>query len=126
MRWLVMPFLRYADFRGRSGRKEFWTFFGLSVAVIFLTVIAAGLSTDTSTVTQPKTPGANASPAGAIGYLFWWLASIVPWFAVQVRRLHDQGRSGWLSLVSVGGYLAVGFGAMLPAALLFVIAMAWC
>jgi uncharacterized membrane protein YhaH (DUF805 family) len=124
MRWLVMPFLRYADFKGRSGRTEFWTFFGLSVAAFFLTVVATGLSTDVSTVTQPKAPGANASPAGVIGYMLWWLASIVPWFAAQVRRFHDQGRSGWLCLIGVGGYVAVGFGAMPVAGILFLAAMA--
>jgi uncharacterized membrane protein YhaH (DUF805 family) len=125
MRWLVMPFLRYADFRGRSGRKEFWTFFGLSVAALLLTVVATGLSTDPAAVAQSKTPGANASPTGAIGYLLWWLASIVPWFAVQTRRFHDQGRSGWFCLVGASAYVAVGLGAMLPAALLFLIAMAF-
>lgn len=124
MRWLVMPFLHYADFKGRSGRTEFWTFFGLSVAALLLTVVATGLSTDTSTVAQPKAPGANASPTGAIGYTLWWLASIVPWFAVQVRRFHDQGRSGWLCLVGVGGYVAVGFGVIPLAGILFLIAMA--
>jgi uncharacterized membrane protein YhaH (DUF805 family) len=123
MRWLVMPFLRYSDFRGRSGRTEFWTFFGLSVAVFLLTVIATGLSTDVSTVAQPKAPAANASPAGAIGYMLWWLASIVPWFAVQARRFHDQGRSGWLCLVGLGGYVAAGFAVVPLAVILFLIAM---
>ena len=124
MRWLVMPFLRYADFKGRSGRTEFWTFFGLSVAALFLTAIATGLSTDTTTVAQPKAPEGNASPVGAIAYMLWWVASIVPWFAVQVRRFHDQGRSGWLCLVGVSAYVAVGFGAMPLAAILFLIAAA--
>ena len=124
MRWLVMPFLRYADFKGRSGRTEFWTFFGLSVAALILTVVATGVSTDTANMPQPKVPGANASPAGAIGYMLWWLASIVPWFAVQVRRFHDQGRSGWLCLIGAAGYVAVGFGAMPLAAILFLAAMA--
>ncbi len=124
MHWLVMPFLRYADFKGRSGRKEFWAFSGLSVAALLLTVVATGLSTDPSAVAPSKTPGANASPIGAIGYLLWWLASIVPWFAVQTRRFHDQGRSGWFCLFGASAYVAVGLGATLPAALLFLIAMA--
>jgi len=123
MRWLVVPFLRYADFKGRSGRTEFWTFFGLSVAAFLLAVVATGLSTDTATVAQPRAPGVNASPAGAIAYLFWWLVSIVPWFAVQVRRFHDQGRSGWFCLVGAGAYVAVGFGAMPLAVILSLIAM---
>ena len=125
MRWLVMPFLRYTDFKGRSGRTEFWTFFGLSVAALLLTAIATGISTDTTTVAQPKAPGGNASPVGAIAYMVWWLASIVPWFAVQVRRFHDQGRSGWLCLVGVSAYVAVGFGAIPLAAILFLIAAAF-
>jgi uncharacterized membrane protein YhaH (DUF805 family) len=124
MRWLVMPFRRYADFKGRSGRTEFWTFFGLSVAAFLVTVVATGLLTDVSTATQPKAPGANASPAGVIGYMLWWLASIVPWFAAQIRRFHDQGRSGRLCLIGVGGYVAVGFGAMPVAGILFLAAMA--
>jgi uncharacterized membrane protein YhaH (DUF805 family) len=124
MRWLTMPFFRYVDFRGRSGRTEFWAFFGLSVAAFLLTVVATGLSTDTSTVASPRASGANASPAGAIGYMFWWLASFVPWLAVQVRRFHDQGRSGWLCLIGVSGYVAVGFAAMPLAGILFLAAMA--
>ena len=123
MRWLVMPFLRYADFKGRSGRTEFWTFFGFSVAALILAVVATGLLADTTNVSQPKAPGANASPAGTIGYMLWWLASIVPWFAVQVRRFHDQGRSGWLCLIGAAGYVATGFGAMPLAAILLLVAM---
>lgn len=46
MRWLIVPFLRYADFKGRSGRNEFWAFFGLSIAAFLLAVIATGLLTD--------------------------------------------------------------------------------
>lgn len=119
-----MPFLRYAVFKGRSGPTEFWTFFGLSVAAFLLTVVVTGLSTYTLTVPGSKAPGTDVSPTGALGYLFWWCVSIVPWFAVQVRRFHDQGRSGWFCLVGASADVAVGLGAMLPAALLFVIAMA--
>jgi uncharacterized membrane protein YhaH (DUF805 family) len=123
VRWLVMPFVRYADFKGRSGRTEFWTFFGLSIAVFLFAVIATGLSTESTTVAQPKASGANASPVGAIAYMFWWIVSVVPWFALQVRRFHDQGRSGWFCLVGAGAYVAVGFGAVPLAAVLALIAV---
>lgn len=128
MRWLVMPFLRYADFNGRSGRTEFWTFFGLSVAAFVLTAVLTGLSagmSDIAQVPQPKTPVSNASPVPAIGYLLWWLTSIVPWFAVQARRFHDQGRSGWLCLIGISGYVAAGFGATPLAGLLFLASFAF-
>ncbi len=126
MHWLVMPFLRYADFNGRSGRLEFWTFFGLSVSAVYIAVVATGLLpnlADSGQISQTSPPIAKASPVGAIGYVIWWLVSIVPWFAVQIRRFHDQGRSGWLCLVGVGGYVAIGFGSLPLAAILFLIAL---
>jgi uncharacterized membrane protein YhaH (DUF805 family) len=124
MRWVLAPFLRYADFKGRSGRAEFWTFFGVSVGMIVFVVLLTGLSTTTGSAEKlapPSPPGANASPIGAIIYVVWWFASIVPWVAVQVRRLHDQGRSGWLALVGISGYIAAGFG-VIPLAGILVIA----
>lgn len=123
MRWLALPFLRYADFKGRSARTEFWTFFGLSVAIFILAVVATGLSAGSAKIARSYAQGADASAAGAIAYLLWWLASIVPWFAVQVRRLHDQGRSGWLCLIGVSGYIAFGFGATPLAAILLLISL---
>jgi uncharacterized membrane protein YhaH (DUF805 family) len=104
----------------------FWTFFGLSVTAVLVAVAATGLSPDVANsgqASQPQIPSAKASPAGAIGYMVWWLVSIVPWFAIQARRFHDQGRSGWLCLVGAGGYVAVGFGAMPLATILFLLAM---
>ena len=126
MRWLVMPFLRYADFNGRSGRLEFWTFFGISVSAVFIAVVATVFLpelADSGQMPQSSPPVAKASPVGAIGYVVWWLVSIVPWFAIQIRRFHDQGRSGWLSIIGAGGYVAVGFGAMPLAVIFFFIAM---
>lgn len=127
MRWILTPFLRYADFKGRSGRAEFWVFFGLSVAMIVFVVSLTGLTTETTNpekLTSSVTPSTNASPTGAIIYIIWWFASIVPWIAVQVRRLHDQGRSGWLVLIGLGGYVAAGFGVFPLAALLFAASLA--
>lgn len=126
MRWVLTPFLRYADFKGRSGRAEFWTFFAVSAATIIFVVLLTGLSNETANREMPSAPappGANASPAGAIIYVVWWFASIVPWVAVQARRFHDQGRSGWLAAIGIGGYVAAMFGAMPLAAILFLFAL---
>lgn len=104
MRWVLTPFLRYADFKGRSGRAEFWTFLGVSAGMIVFVMLLTGLSSDTANTEKlapPAPPGANASPVGAIIYVVWWLTSIVPWVAVQVRRFHDQGRSGWLAFIGI-------------------------
>lgn len=84
----------YVNFFGRARRSEFWWF------ALFACVPAAIL---------------GATPRGSWGVgtalvAIWYLALVVPSLAVQVRRLHDTGRSGlWLlvSLVPVLGALAL-------------------
>jgi uncharacterized membrane protein YhaH (DUF805 family) len=31
----------------------------------------------------------------------WWLATMIPFIALEVRRLHDTGRSGWWLLIGL-------------------------
>jgi uncharacterized membrane protein YhaH (DUF805 family) len=77
---------KYADFRGRAKRSEFWWFFlfqylasmGLAIVGIML-----GLSED----------GINGL-SGLLG-----LALTLPYLAVTARRLHDVSRSGWWMLI---------------------------
>lgn len=102
MSLLFLPLWRYAKFSGRAGRREFWSFFALC-AVVFITVlILTGLSGEPS---KPNRPG-EAPPYWVVAYVVWWLATLIPWLAVQVRRFHDQGRTGWLVIVNIGGYLS--------------------
>lgn len=85
-------FSKYATFRGRATRSEFWYFalfnfimaFGLIIAGILLGAIF----------------GSNEGAVGgfAIGYFLYMiysLAAIIPNISVTVRRLHDTNRSGW-------------------------------
>ncbi len=88
MEWYSLGFQRYADFSGRSRRKEYWYFTLFSTIVsILLTLIdgAAGTTLD-----------------GGIGILsgLYALVALVPSLAVTVRRLHDIGKSGWFFLVA--------------------------
>ena len=69
-------FRKYADFKGRASRSEYWWF----TLFVVLVSIAAGLLGD----------AANALVA---------LALFLPYLAVSARRLHDTGRSGWWQLV---------------------------
>lgn len=102
MSFLFLPLWRYANFSGRASRREFWSFFALSAAVFIAVLILTGLSGEPST---PNRPG-EAPPYWIVAYVVWWLATLLPWLAVQVRRFHDQGRTGWLVAVNVGGYLS--------------------
>jgi uncharacterized membrane protein YhaH (DUF805 family) len=95
--WALRPLKRYAEFSGRSSRAELWWFvLGFFVfwiaAVILLFGVLAGLG---------ASHGApSAGIVGAFGiiwllFVIGSLALLVPWLAVQVRRLHDTNRSGW-------------------------------
>lgn len=109
MEWMFMPYRRYFDFAGRSGLREYWMF---TLFSIVLTAASLGL------VVIGKNVEGNGDPT----FLFWlglsilglWLfASIIPSIAVQVRRFHDQDRSGWMILLGfipyIGGLIVFVF-----------------
>ncbi len=78
-------FSKYATFRGRAKRPEFWWFMlfcmlAISLAEGFVGEGFSGLVT---------------------------LAVLVPTFAVSARRLHDIGRSGWWQLVGLAPLVGV-------------------
>lgn len=90
MEWMLMPLKRYADFSGRSRRKEYWMFLlGVIIALVVLGLIEGAL-------------GMSGMIAGVYGPLtaVLALAVIVPGIAVQVRRFHDQDKSGWFVLLN--------------------------
>ena len=101
MEWMLMPLKRYADFSGRSRRMEFWMF-TLFVVIVYtvlgtLFTVALGAG-DSASLT------AMFSGVGII-FLIFGLAILVPSIAVQVRRFHDQDRSGWFWLLNLIPYV---------------------
>lgn len=88
MNWYLKVFKQYFDFSGRARRKEYWMFhffnFILSVFAIF-----TGFSITTE--------------FNVIGflYLIYLVLSIIPSFAVSVRRMHDIGKSGFMILINM-------------------------
>ncbi len=98
MNWMILPYRRYAEFNGRSRRREYWMF----ALFYFLAMIALNAAFGTNEVERGNGAfvyGSRLVGAGSwIGGLFW-LVSLVPALAVSVRRLHDQDRSGWLLLL---------------------------
>jgi uncharacterized membrane protein YhaH (DUF805 family) len=99
MEWYLLVLKRYAEFTGRSRRKEYWMYTLYSI-VIYVVLYTAGL------VTLMR---------GNIYMVFFGLAFVyalavlVPGLAVSVRRLHDIGKSGWFILICliplVGGVI---------------------
>jgi len=114
MEWMLMPLRRYADFSGRSRRKEYWMF---ALGIFLIAVIPVTL------LYIVALAAAFGSAGGAGGgilvtllslvILLLSLALIVPAIAVQVRRFHDQDKSGWFVLINfvpyVGGLVVLVF-----------------
>ena len=82
-----MPYIevlqKYAEFDGRAKRSEYWLFFLIHVIISVVLAVIAAVGPDFL----------------AIVPVLYWLALIVPQFAVGARRLHDTGKSGWLQLI---------------------------
>lgn len=103
MEWMILPLKRYADFSGRSRRKEYWMFFlfqflvQIVMAILFLAIFFIGMIDLDSTVSS--TAGLILL-AAAIGiYFIFWVAMLVPNMAVVVRRLHDQDIPGLVGIL---------------------------
>jgi len=85
-RWYLEVLKKYAVFRGRARRKEFWFFVLFDCIICF----AMGLVDAIAGIVWPE--------LGPLT-LIYLLATMLPHLAVSVRRLHDTGRSGWWLLV---------------------------
>lgn len=121
MEWMLLPFRRYAQFSGRSRRKEFWMFMLLNFIVM---IVASGLIISgvggAESMEQIALGAATGGPLAILGgiiWLVWFLAAFIPGIAVTVRRLHDRNMSGWwylgfflLSLIPfIGVIVSIGF-----------------
>jgi uncharacterized membrane protein YhaH (DUF805 family) len=80
-------FSKYAHFKGRASRSEYWWY----ALFIVLGSIATSMVSDTVS-------------------LLFALGTLLPSLAVAARRLHDTNRSGWLQLIvliPILGWLAM-------------------
>lgn len=104
MEWYVMVWRKYAQFTGRSRRKEYWMFAlinMIAVAVVYGAATVALLNGSTG--------------LAFMVYLLcgvYSLAALIPGLSVSVRRLHDTNKSGWwllLCLIPLGGLVILIF-----------------
>tara|TARA_R110000772_G_scaffold73387_3_gene160519 strand:+ start:4057 stop:4473 length:417 start_codon:yes stop_codon:yes gene_type:complete len=111
MEWMLMPLKRYADFSGRSRRKEYWMFVLFNILVMFgIGIIGAVLGGFAPEESGEMSLGGSLM-FGLIG--IYALAIFIPALAVQVRRFHDQDKSGWFVLLGfipyIGGLIVLVF-----------------
>lgn len=107
MEWMLMPYRRYADFSGRSRRKEYWMFYLLVmiVYVVISVILGMGAAPTVDPVTGEVAGGGAMASIGMILLGVFWLGTIIPALAVSIRRMHDQDRSGWWILVPIANLI---------------------
>ena len=114
MRWMTMPLRRYFDFSGRSRRLEYWMFVLFVFLAAFAWIIFLFLLGDVTGSDFRSSRVLNgAETAWVVVGCLLYLAILIPAIAVQVRRFHDQDRTGWLCLLNfipyVGGLIVLVF-----------------
>lgn len=114
MELMFRPLRHYADFTGRSRRTEYWLFmlFKLIVYLVLWTIVVLTiLDVDNAGEAQAWEERIKSGdfPFGVIISLLvlviTWLFFFIPSLAVQIRRFHDQGMSGWLGLLNIPYYI---------------------
>lgn len=95
METMILPFRRFADFGGRSGRREYWMFQLLNVIVVIVCVALLAASAPPPDVTGLPGERGLAGSAVLVVLLAYVAAMLIPQVSVEVRRFHDQGKSGW-------------------------------
>jgi uncharacterized membrane protein YhaH (DUF805 family) len=78
-------FARYADFKGRSTRSEYWYWY-------LFTIIAISLSG----ILDNYISKGNSYLSSILEMVIF-----LPTIAVGIRRLHDSGRRGWWLLLPI-------------------------
>ena len=90
MNWYLKVMKQYFDFDGRARRKEYWMFVLFNMIFAILAMVLDNL------LGIGFIEGVGLGPI----YAVYVLAILIPSLAVQVRRLHDVGKSGWMILIA--------------------------
>lgn len=121
-------FKSYARFTGRASRSEYWwaqVFLGLlSLIPSALLTIALVVAVASAAMEDNEDPGSSDAAAitsvllligGVLGFLLF-VATIIPALAVEGRRLHDAGYTGFFLLLRLvpGGSLVLPILSFMP------------
>ncbi|MGN1418539.1 MAG: DUF805 domain-containing protein [Acutalibacteraceae bacterium] len=87
-------FKKYVDFKGRTGRSDYWNCFLINIMVFIILSVLSAIT----------------GPVGMILLLAYLVAVLIPGLAISVRRLHDIGKKGTyllLGLIPVAGAIVL-------------------
>jgi len=99
MQWYLKALKNYGNFSGRATRKEYWIFTLFNKVTFWSFIYLASYSSSAFYLRANIT-------------LLYITIFIVPTLAVEARRLHDSGKTGWwqlLNLVPFGGAVLLVF-----------------
>jgi uncharacterized membrane protein YhaH (DUF805 family) len=88
MNYYFEVFKKYADFKGRARRKEYWMFMLFHIIIMYALLF-----------------GMMAAPSLMYLFLIYVFGSLVPSWAVTVRRMHDTGKSGWYMFIPIYSFI---------------------
>ena len=98
MEWYLMVWRKYAQFDGRSRRKEYWMFTLFNLLAIFA-LAAAAIAVGVMLTTTGRVSSENTVPFLFIPIGIYALAALIPSISAATRRFHDIGKSGWMLLL---------------------------
>lgn len=79
MSYYLAVLKKYAVFKGRAQRAEYWYFFLCNVIIAIVLSVLAAVVSEKLTILS----------------FIYVLAAFIPGIAVTVRRLHDTSHNGW-------------------------------
>ncbi len=97
MKWYIQVLKKYAVFKGRANRKEYWYFIFVNIIIVFIIGSIEGYTKGLNYVESYNNPGIIVG--------LYSLAVLVPIIAVSVRRLHDINKNGWWELINLIPYI---------------------
>lgn len=96
----LQPFKKFADFKGRASRTEYWAFHSFMAATYFASIVAV------VAVNWGDDPLSMMVPVLMASFAVLLVFS-VPAVSVGVRRLHDAGFSGLWTFIVLLPYLGL-------------------
>lgn len=100
MRWYLYTLKNYAKFSGRATRKEYWIFTLVNKVTFWSLIYLVSYSSSAFYLRANIT-------------LIYIAIFIVPTLAVEARRLHDSGKTGWWQLFKFGAIWRSGSACVL-------------
>lgn len=90
---VISVFYKYFSFEGRAVRSEYWYFYLFTWIVSLLLIIPDAMLAGMTLEDYLQSSDGGKLTVG------WSIFTVIPFFTVAVRRLHDIGKSGGWVLI---------------------------